>query len=66
MGDVEQPQTYEERMAQAALERGDTADAASWMRIKAIVDTAPPFTPALRDQLRILLRPSPAAASDAA
>lgn len=61
-----EPVRYEDRMAAAALERGDTGDAAQWMRIRALVDQAPPFTQAQRDQLRILLRPSPAAASDAA
>ena len=61
-----EPVRYEDRMAAAALERGDTGDAAQWMRIKAHVDKAPPFTQAQRDQLRILLRPSPASKTEAA
>lgn len=65
MSSSDQP-TYEEVMAARALERGDTADAENWMRVKASVDTAPLFTPEQRDQLRILLRPTPAVVSNVA
>ncbi|MFH9225936.1 hypothetical protein [Streptomyces lydicus] len=52
-----EPQTYEDRKAAQALERGDTAEAARWMRIKAVVDKAPPLTPGQIAQLRVLLAP---------
>lgn len=57
---------YAETKAREAEERGDHVDAALWRRVKVNVDLAPDFTPAQRDQLRILLRPTPAAVPDVA
>jgi len=48
--------THADRMIAAALERGDTAGAARWQRIKARVDAAPPLDAAQRDRLSVLLR----------
>lgn len=55
------PESYAERMAREAEERGDAARAAYWCRIKAVVDLAPPLGDAQRDRLRILLAPTPSA-----
>lgn len=54
---AEQPLTWEEEMAAEALERGDTAEAARWMRVKADVDKAPPLTPGQIAKLRVLFAP---------
>ena len=50
--------TAEEEIA-CALERGDVAAVHYWQSVIRVADEAPEFTPALRDQLQILLRPDP-------
>jgi len=62
---VAPPESYAERKAREAAERGDTAKAAYWLRIKELVDAAPPLSQAQRTQLRILLTPAPAPARSA-
>lgn len=52
------PESYAERMAREATQRGDAPKAAYWLRIKAVVDTAPELGQAQKDQLRILLAPA--------
>lgn len=52
---------WAEQQAREAEARGDHERAAYYWGIKAEVDKAPPLTPAQVAQLRILLRPAPAA-----
>jgi hypothetical protein len=52
---------WEEHMAAEAEAAGDHAGARYWHSLKALVDQAPPLSEEQRSQLRILLRPVPAA-----
>ncbi|MFB6567364.1 hypothetical protein [Streptomyces noursei] len=52
-----QPELYEDRKIREALERGDTAKADFWRRVKADVDQAPPLSPEQIAKLRVLIAP---------
>ncbi len=53
--------SYAAQMAAEAEARGDMAKARFWLKIKAEVDKAPPFSQEQKDRLRILLAsPAPA------
>lgn len=49
---------WEERMAAEAEAAGDHAGSRYWRSLKALVDQAPPLTPAQKAKLRVLMRPS--------
>lgn len=50
--------TAEQEVA-AARERGDATAVRYWEAVMRVADEAPEFTPTLRNQLRVLLRPDP-------